>query len=115
MIDKDIEQDWKEVTAYFDKTFGGDTDLDSIIYIIGVNELGKGFQKFKKHEKMDIIHVAICTLLERYGFYEFEGLDPDGWPHFKLIEDLPVLKPGQQQFLMKQAIIEYYQVNIKSV
>ena len=113
MIEQDLEQDWKEVTRFFDQQFGGDADLDAIIYLIGVNELGKGIQKFKKHEKMDIMHVAICTLLSKYGFYEYEGLDADGWPHYKLIEELPSLKPGQQQFLMKQAIIDYYQVNIK--
>ena len=42
-----------------------------------------------------------------------EGYDEEGWPHYKLSEELPVLKPGQQQFLVKQAIIEYYQDFIK--
>jgi hypothetical protein len=113
MIDQDLEQDWTEVKFFFDTKFGGETDLDTIIYLIGVNELGKGIQKFKKHEKMDIIHIGVCTLLGKYGFYEFEGLDSEGWPHFLLKEELPPLKPGQQSFLMKQAIIEYYFENIK--
>ncbi|MBX7182628.1 MAG: hypothetical protein K1X82_10975 [Bacteroidia bacterium] len=113
MIEQDLENNWNEVRSYFESKFGGEMDLDGIIFLIGVNELGQGFRKFKKHEKMDIMHVAICKLLSRYGFYELEGYDEEGWPHYKLSEELPVLKPGQQQFLVKQAIIEYYQDFIK--
>lgn len=113
MIGKDLEADWKSVCDYFSKTFGVEDDLESIVYLIGVNELGKGFKNFKKHEKLDVMHIGVCRLLSSYGFYELEGLDADGWPHYKLKEQLPALKPGQQEYLMKQAIIEYYYHSIR--
>jgi hypothetical protein len=113
MIEQDLEKNWNEVLTYFEKNFGGEMDLDGILFLIGINELGQGPKKFKKHEKMDIMHIALCKLLSKYGFYELDGYDNEGWPHYSLKEELPPLKPGQQQFLVKQAIIEYYQDFIK--
>lgn len=83
-------------------------DLDAIIYLIGVQELGQPHKKFKKDQKVDLMHIAICRLLEPYGYYEFDYIDDDGWPHFNLKEPLPVLKAGEQSVLMKEAIVNYF-------
>ena len=47
-------------------------DLEGVIYLIGIQELGFFDKKFKKDEKVNIMHIAICKLLEPYGYYEFE-------------------------------------------
>ena len=57
------------------------------------------------------MHIAICTLLEPYEFYEFVGRDEEGWPHWKLNEDLPYLDAKQQNKLIIDAIIEYFKKN----
>jgi hypothetical protein len=67
-------------------------DLDAIIYLIGVQELGKVKETFKKDEKIKLMHIAICRLLEPYGYYEFEYFDNDGWPHYKVKEELTATK-----------------------
>ena len=83
-------------------------DLDSIIFLIGLQELGQ-FQKiFNKQKKLEVIHIAVCKLLSDYGYYEFDHTDNDGWPHYKLIKKLPNLKAGEQTILMKKAIINYF-------
>ena len=87
---------------------GEDLDLDSIIYLIGVQELGKVHREYKKDEKLNLMHIAICRLLEPYGFYEFDFFDEDGWPHYKVKEELPALKAGEQSVLMKEAIVNYF-------
>lgn len=88
----------------------GDTlTIDAIIYLIGVQELGQGHRKFKKDEKVNLMHIAICKLLEPYGYYEFDFFDNDGWPHYKILTELPNLKPGEQTVLMKEAIINYFE------
>lgn len=87
----------------------GDTlDLDSIIYLIGLQELGQLHHTFKKDEKVNLMHIAICRLLEPFGYYQFDYEDPDGWPHYKMLEPLPPLKAGEQQVLMKEAIVLYF-------
>ena len=108
--DIQLKEEWESVVRFLsDKFADGDTmDLDSIIYLIGVQELGKGLESFKKDEKVNLMHIAICRLLEPYGYYEFDFIDPDGWPHYKTIEELPSLKPGEQSILMKEAIVKYF-------
>jgi hypothetical protein len=97
----------KELTQQFSD--GDVLNLDSIIYLIGVQELGKGKEVFKKDEKINLMHIAICKLLEPYGYYEFDFFDKDGWPHYKVVTELPNLKPGEQTVLMKEAIIYYFE------
>lgn len=105
-----LKEKWNIIVDRLSTQFAdGDTlNLDAIIYLIGVQELGQGQRKFKKDEKLNLMHIAICKLLEPYGYYEFDFFDEDGWPHYKVINQLPNLKPGEQSVLMKDAIIAYF-------
>ena len=96
----------EELTQQFSE--GDILNLDGIVYLIGVQELGQGKKQFKKDEKVNLMHIAICKLLEPYGYYEFDFFDKDGWPHYRILTDLPNLKPGEQTVLMKEAIIYYF-------
>ena len=97
----------KKLTQQFSE--GDVLNLDGIIYLIGVQELGQGKRQFKKDEKVNLMHIAICKLLEPYGYYEFDYFDKDGWPHYRILTDLPNLKPGEQTVLMKEALINYFE------
>jgi len=109
--DEKLKLQWEEVQQKVSKMFGGGEllDVDAITFIIGVQELGQGYRSFKKDEKLDIMHIAICTLLEPFGYYEFDYFDEQGWPHFKVLDELPYLKPGEQTVLMKEAIVMYFE------
>jgi hypothetical protein len=108
--DKKLQQQWDTIVTELSNKFAdGDTlSLDSIIYLIGIQELGKGPVEFSKDDKVNLMHVAVCRLLEPYGYYEFDYKDSDGWPHYNLLKELPNLKPGEQTVLMKEAIIGYF-------
>ncbi|UYW01065.1 hypothetical protein K5I29_11345 [Flavobacterium agricola] len=108
--DIELKNRWEDLVSKLSKQFAdGDTlDLDAIIYLIGVQELGQFNKKYKKDEKVNLMHIAICRLLEPYGYYEFDYFDADGWPHYKVKELLPNLKAGEQQVLMKEAIVNYF-------
>jgi hypothetical protein len=88
---------------------GDELNLDGILYLIGVQELGQGHRAFKKDEKMNLMHIAICKLLEPYGYYEFDYFDDDAWPHYKTLTELPNLKAGEQTVLMKEAVVSYFE------
>lgn len=107
-LDLEMQREWTDLVSILESKFGEGLDLDSIIFLIGVQELGQGHRKFKKSEKVDLMHIAICSLLNRYGYYEFEGLDSQGWPHWKSLKPLPKLGPKSQSRLMKEAILEYF-------
>lgn len=108
--DEELKNRWERLQTQLSKRFadGEMMDLDAIIYLIGVQELGQLHKKFKKDHKIDLMHIAICKLLEPYGYYEFDFVDEDGWPHYKIIEHLPVLKAGEQSIMMKEAIVTYF-------
>lgn len=111
--DEKIKIQWEAIQNNISKKFGGGEkmDLDAIVFLIGIQELGKGYQKFGKDEKLNIMHIAICKLLEPFGYYEFDYFDKDGWPHYKSIEELPNLKSGEQTILMKEAVVLYFEQN----
>lgn len=108
--DTQLKERWEQLVQMLSDQFsqGEDLDLDAIIYLIGVQELGKVHNKYKKDEKLNLMHIAICRLLEPYGFYEFDYVDKDGWPHYRVKEELPPLKAGEQSILMKEAIVNYF-------
>ena len=102
--DEKIKMQWEEIQKSVSDKFGGGEklDIDAIIYLIGIQELGKGYKKFSKDEKLNIMHISICKLLEPFGYYEFDYFDEDGWPHYKVLDELPTLKGGEQSVLMKE-------------
>ena len=84
-------------------------DLNGVLFLIGVNELGKGKKIFTKEEKQDLIHIAICKVLSLSGYYQLEGHDQDGWPHWKLIRKLPHIDLLEQETLLKISILDYFE------
>ncbi len=108
--DEKLKERWellvKKLSAQFSD--GDPLEIDGIIYLVGVQELGSLHRSFKKDEKVNLMHIAICTLLEPYGYYDFDFFDEDGWPHFKVREQLPPLKAGEQSILMKEALVNYF-------
>lgn len=108
--DIQLKERWEKLVNILSDQFsqGEDLDLDAIIYLIGVQELGQIHREFKKDEKLNLMHIAICRLLEPYGFYEFDFYDDERWPHYRVKEELPPLKAGEQSVLMKEAIVTYF-------
>ncbi|MDE3743140.1 hypothetical protein [Maribacter polysaccharolyticus] len=108
--DLQLKERWERLMEKLSEQFApGDTlELDAIIYLVGVQELGQIHKTFKKDEKLNLMHIAICRLLEPYGYYEFDFFDEDGWPHYTIKEELPPLKAGEQSVLMKEALVGYF-------
>lgn len=111
MQEKSLKEKWEYIENYFSEKFGeGEKlSLESIVFLIGVQELGQIHRKFKKDEKANLIHISICRLLEPYGYYKFDYFDAEGWPHYTLEKPLPQLKAGEQAVLLKQAIVLYFE------
>lgn len=110
MENKTEKQLWEDIENFFVKNF--DTDqhpsIETLLFLIGVQELGSGQQKYTKDDKLNILHIAVCRLLEPFGYYQFSHYDDDGYPHFNEVTPLPELKPNEQQLLMRKAIIQYF-------
>src|SRR5687768_965081 len=108
--DLDLERVWSALLADVERLIGKKPkDLNAVLFLIGVQELGKGKQFFSKEEKQDLMHLGICKALSFSGYYELEGLDKDGWPHWKLVKKLPHFDLLEQEKLLKLHVIEYFE------
>lgn len=102
-----LEKKWRELIRKLDLQFDDEVSLKGILYLIGVQELNLGFVEFSREEKINVLHVATCKILSKYGYYKFDRIDEDGWPHYTELKALKNLSEKDQQDLMKQAIITY--------
>ncbi len=107
---QDVSKKWKELTARLAVHFDNEApDMNTVLFLIGVQELGKGPKKFSKRQKEELVHIAICRLFSEMGYYELKFQDQDGWPHWELIKPLPAYSVFEQEHLLKQLIIHYFE------
>ena len=107
-MDYAFEKDWNTLVAKMTDRFGEEPDVTTMVFAVGLQEAGQGARRYKKDEKMDLMHVGVCTLLEPLGHYVREGEDEDGWPHFTAGDPLPALSPAEQETMMKRALLDYF-------
>jgi len=108
-MDYQFEREWLETLKRIGEKFDmGQPDLTAVIFLVGLQELQQFDKIFKKDEKVGIMHIGICSLLIPYGYYTFMGRDEEGWPHFERQEDLPELSPAEQDRLMREAVMRYF-------
>ena len=110
MTPAEINIKFKELQQRIVKDFDNEEpDLKVLLFLIGVQELGQGPRKFSKRQKEELMHIANCRLFGEMGFYELEGLDQDGWPHWKLIKPIPAYTMLEQEMVMKSLMVTYFE------
>ena len=108
--DLDLDRKWHQLLGFVEKTIGKKPkDLNGLLFIIGMQELGLGAKRFSKEEKQDLLHIAICKVLSLSGYYVLEGLDKEGWPHWKMVKKLPHFDLLEQEKLLKMHVLEYFE------
>lgn len=107
--DSDFALRWYKVRNRVRDDFGQRPDLNAILFIIGMNEVGIVKEAWEKEEKQNLMHVAICKLLSSDGYFKFIGEDEEGWPHYEAIKEKPELNLKEQEVLLKRKIVEYFE------
>ena len=110
MEDWELDFHWQKTRHTVKELMQRDTlpDLNAVLLLIGIRELGQVRHKYSKEEKQDLMHIAVCTLLEPEGYYTFEGIDDDGWPHFKQLKAMPDMDAIEQENYLKDHILLYF-------
>jgi len=110
MTAADINTKWTALQQRIAQDFDSDVpDIKVMLFLVGVQELGQGPRKFSKRQKEELMHIATCKLFSQLGFYELEGLDQDGWPHWKLVKTIPNYTLLEQEMVMKSLIVNYFE------
>mgnify|MGYP003424834347 CR=1 FL=1 len=106
----EVNKKWGELREVIAAQFEMELpDMKVMLFLIGVQELGQGPKTFSKREKEELMHIATCRLFSAMGFYELEGADEDGWPHWKLIKPVPNYTLLEQELILKSLIINYFE------
>ena len=112
VLDEPINVQWERLLERLQASIGKKPgDLNGVLFLIGVQELGKGALHFSKEQKQDLMHIGICQVLSLSGYYEFQGRDQDDWPHWELVQALPHGDLLAQEFLLKMHVLEYFKSN----
>ena len=107
-IQDDLQTRWWNLEAKLVDRFGKKPDIETILFLIGIQEFGELRSKFSKEQKQDLMHVAVCSLLSKSGYYEFDGADKDGWPHFRQLKAMPDMSLMEQENFLKDHILLYF-------
>jgi len=106
---EDLQQRWWQLESKLVERFGKKPDMETVLFLIGLQETGFIREKITKEQKQDLMHIAVCTLLSPSGFYELEGKDKDGWPHFRQLKPMPDMDAIEQENFLKDHILLYFQ------
>jgi hypothetical protein len=106
---EDLQTRWWTLEAKLVERFGKKPDMETVLFLIGIQEFGDIKAKFTKEQKQDLMHVATCSLLAQSGYYELERVDEEGWPHFKQLKSLPVMTLPEQENFLKDHILLYFE------
>ena len=107
----DLQTRWWNLEARLVEKFGKKPDLETILFLIGIQELGGKNEKFTKEQKQDLMHVAVCTVLTPSGYYELEKKDGEGWPHFRQLKPMPEMNSFEQENFLKDHVLLYFEEN----
>lgn len=106
---EDLQVRWLKLRIKLKEKFGIKPDMNGVLLLIGIQELGQGPQEFSKEQKQDLMHIAVCTVLSQSGYYIYNGDDDEGWPHFSLAKPLPPFNLFEQENFLKDHILLYFQ------
>ena len=108
-IQDDLIQRWWQLEQTLTEKFGKKPDMEAILFLIGLQETGFLQDKISKEQKQDLMHVAMCTVLAPSGYYELTHRDADGWPHFRQLKEHKAQPLIEQENLLKDHILFYFQ------
>lgn len=107
----DLQVRWWALEAKLTERFGKKPDMEAILFLIGIQELGLVKKKFTKEQKQDLMHIAICRLLSPSGYYKLEKVDNEGWPHYKQLKPMTNMTAIEQENFLKDHILLYFEEN----
>ncbi|MFT4522088.1 MAG: hypothetical protein ACI8ZN_001027 [Bacteroidia bacterium] len=105
----DIQQKWTFILGKLEAQFAKKLDMNMVLLVIGIRELGLVKDKFTKEEKVQLLHIAVCRLFSKTGYYELKGVNSKGWPHWEKMKDLPFVEVFEQESLLRQHVVDYFE------
>ncbi len=106
MEDWQLDFEWLRIRHFVKDTLNLEQlpDFNQVMVLVGIQELGQLREDFSKDEKECLLHVAICKLMSRDGYYVFDKLDEEGWPHWTEAKSFSGSEEEKEKYLTILAI-----------
>ena len=110
-VKQDLFIRWHNLLLELKDRFDKKPDLQTLLFLIGINEVGfeDAEKQFTKEQKQDLMHVATCFLMSQARYYEYDGHDADGSPHYIATKKIPEMNLREQEELLQELILEYFE------
>ena len=105
-----IELRWQRLSVWLQERFGKEPDLDGVLFLIGVQETGSGYQPdLDKRSKERLVVEGTYCAFETLGFYKRVGMEADGHGIWESLERLPTgLSAKEQETVLRLAVVSYF-------
>jgi hypothetical protein len=103
------EQRWSALVARVESRFGRAPDVDAILFIMGIQSVGRGYEPdLPKERKQSLIMEGSYLAFETLGIYRRMGLERNGFWIWEKVFDLPKLSIDDQERLLQIGILNYF-------
>lgn|SRR5690554_6162666 len=110
MDDAELDRRWQKLQTWLEKRFGRQPGIEPILFLIGIQSKGQGYQpKLKKEHKQDLIMEGTYCVFERIGLYQRAFThNGDGERWLRVGAPVPELSVDEQEKLLRIAILKYF-------
>lgn len=99
----------EQISLRLTEFFSPDTKVGvpEMVFIAGLSVLGRPNDALTREQKMDVMHIGTCALLEPMGYYRQTGRDADGFPQYEILKEFTA-EESEKGEVLKDAIINYF-------
>ena len=98
--DINLQKRWLQLESALTERLGKKLTLEDILLFIGVREAGIPPKEFTEREKIELMQVAISTILVPAKYYELLWVEDTGWPHFKQLQPIKEMNAKDKEFFL---------------
>ena len=105
----EVNDKWGQILKQLENQFGKKMDMNAILLVIGIREWGRVKDTYTKEEKVRLMHIAVCRIFSPGGYYKLKGHNYQAWPQWEKVTDLPFGDVFEQESLLRQHIVTYFE------
>ncbi len=111
----DLQERWSRLQRWTLRRFGKKADVEGLLFLIGIQELGQGvLPDLGKTRKEQIVREGAYCVLETLGYYERVGMEKSGHWIWQQAHPMPAeLSKEAEEVMLRRAVLRYFDRNLK--
>ncbi len=108
-----VRERWPQLQEWTRRRFGKRADVEGVLFLIGLQELGRGAAPdLDKARKEQILLEGTFCAFETLGYYERTGIEDNGHWIWEQRKSMPAdLTKAEEEVMLRQAALAYFDLN----